>query len=58
MNFKCLKLNLLLIVASISTPLYSQAIDVYSPVTFNDYLDRSISNSLELTDQTELNYNN
>ena len=55
MNFKCLKLNLLLIVASISTPLYSQAIEVYSPVTFNDYLDRSISNSLELTDQTELN---
>ena len=55
MNFKCLRLNLLFIVASISTPLYSQAIEVYSPVTFNDYLDRSISNSLELTDQTDLN---
>ena len=55
MNCKCLRLNLLIIVASISTSLYSQGIEVYSPVTFNDYLDRSLSYSLELTDQTELN---
>ena len=55
MNCKYLRLKLLFIVSSISTPLYSQAIEAYTPVTFNDYLDRSISNSLELTDQTELN---